>query len=85
MNAPEPKHLMADRDTSIALGTPRFADAALAQLARDKGDAAAWAATFAQHGLRAAEAVTGDFAVGLHDAHGRTWLVVETPGASSAP
>ena len=68
---------MADRDTCTTRGAPRFADVALARLAREQGDSAAWAAAFAQHGQRAAEAVTGDFAVGQQDPNGRTWLAVD--------
>jgi len=77
MNAPAPNHLMADRDTVFCRGLPRFADPALAQIALTQGNAFAWAAAFAQHGRRAAEGVTGDFAVGLHGADGRTWLAVD--------
>ena len=77
MNAPVPHELIANRDAVFCRGRPRFADPALARIAQAQGDAVAWAAAFAQQGRRAAEGVTGDFAVGLRDADGRTWLAVD--------
>ena len=67
----------AARAVPLAIGTPQFADAALAEPARTQGAAAAWQAAFEQHGARAAAGVTGDFAVGVVDATGRSWLAVD--------
>jgi asparagine synthase (glutamine-hydrolysing) len=67
----------------LALGRPRFADAALADIARAHGAAAAWQALFERCGdddarLAAALAeVDGDYACGAADARGRTWLAVD--------
>ena len=77
MNAPVPHELIANREAVFCRGRPRFADPALAQIAQAQGDAVAWVAAFAQQGRRAVEGVTGDFAVGLHDTDGRTWLAVD--------
>ena len=77
MSASEPDLQMAYSDASLACGSPRFADPVLAQLATAQGDAAAWAAAFDRQGTRAAASVSGDFAVGLRDAQGRTWLAID--------
>ena len=77
MNAPAPYELLTNRDSVFCRGWPQFSDPALAQIAQAQGDAVAWATAFTQHGRRAAEGVTGDFAVGLHGEDGRTWLAVD--------
>jgi asparagine synthase (glutamine-hydrolysing) len=77
MNVPAAEQRSRNGSTAIALGTPRFADPALARLAREAGDVAAWRAAFAKHGQRAPAAVTGDFAIGLHDDQGRSWLALD--------
>ena len=77
----------------LALGRPRFMDTALAELARTQGAAAAWRAALAQAAggsgpgtgsrpgaeaaARAAAQAEGDFAIGLADAQGRTFLAVD--------
>jgi asparagine synthase (glutamine-hydrolysing) len=61
----------------LTLGSPRFADARLAALAREQGDAAAWQAALTQGAQQAAAAAEGDFAVGLTDAAGRSFLAVD--------
>jgi asparagine synthase (glutamine-hydrolysing) len=65
----------------LAVGRPRFTEPALAGIARDDGDGAAWKALLERHpgaGTAAAVAgVQGDFAVGLTDAAGRTFLAVD--------
>ncbi|WP_394789007.1 asparagine synthetase B family protein [Rhodoferax sp.] len=62
---------------SLALGSPRFADARLAELALSEGPLAAWQAACAQGVAQAALQVTGDFAVGLQEPSGRTFLAVD--------
>ena len=62
---------------ALTLGTPRFSDTRLAGLARTQGDAAAWQAALAQGAAAAAASAIGDFAVGLSDDTGRTFLAVD--------
>jgi asparagine synthase (glutamine-hydrolysing) len=61
----------------LTLGRPRFADAGLAAMAREQGDAAAWRAALAHGAAQAASGVEGDFGVGLTDATGRSFLAVD--------
>ena len=68
---------MLDQDLSIALGSPRFSDPRLAQLAAGHGALHAWREAFAQWGAQAACGVTGDFAVGLTTTDGRSFLAVD--------
>ena len=62
---------------ALTLGTPRFSEPRLASLARTAGDAAAWQAALAQGAATAATSADGDFAVGLSDDTGRTFLAVD--------
>ena len=63
---------------ALTLGSPRFADARRAACARERGAAAAWQAAFASGDpLSAAAAVGGDFAVGLRDASGHSFMAVD--------
>ncbi len=63
---------------SLVLGRPRFRDASLEQRASEDGTLAAWQRAFSQHGARdAAASVDGEFAVGLRDSLGRTFLAVD--------
>lgn len=62
---------------ALTWGAPRFADAQLAHLSRTQGAAAAWQAALAQGAAAAAAGATGDFAVGLRDDSGRTFLAVD--------
>ena len=62
---------------ALTLGQPRFTDPRIARLARECGDTAAWRATLAQGAAQAAAGANGDFAVGLGDAAGRTFLAVD--------
>lgn len=64
-------------DSVLSLGSPRFGDARLADLARAQGIQAAWLQAVAKDPASAAAGVTGDFAVGLQDAAGRTFLAVD--------
>ena len=59
------------------MGSPRFSDSRLAQLAADHGALHAWREAFAQRGAQAACGVTGDFAVGLTTTDGRSFLAVD--------
>jgi asparagine synthase (glutamine-hydrolysing) len=68
---------MTEQDDTLVLGTPRFNDAGLTELARTAGLPAAWRAALAQAPERAAAAVGGDFAVGLREASGRSFMAVD--------
>ena len=63
--------------SALSLGKPRFKDSSLAEIARQKGDVAAWEKLFREKGMLAPAAVAGDFAVGLSDVGGRTFLAVD--------
>lgn len=63
---------------SLCLGSPRFDDTALQALSGQQGPAAAWTALLAQDPHAGLARVSGDFAIGLHDAaRGRTVLAVD--------
>ena len=63
---------------TLALGRPRFEDTAIAQVASARGAAAAWDAAMRGDDLaKVLNGVTGDFAVGMVDARGRTVLAVD--------
>ena len=64
-------------ERTLSLGAPRFHDAGLAELAREQGAAAAWRAALAQGAERAAASADGDFAVGLTDDSGRTFMAID--------
>jgi asparagine synthase (glutamine-hydrolysing) len=64
-------------DSYLTLGSPRFSDARLAGLARSHGESVAWHEAVVQDVKGAANGVTGDFAVGLREASGRTFLAVD--------
>ena len=59
------------------MGAPRFGDARLAELAHEQGNTAAWRAALAQGAGRAAAGVEGDFAVGITDEAGRSFMAVD--------
>jgi asparagine synthase (glutamine-hydrolysing) len=61
----------------IAVGKPRFSDAALARTLSQEGTLAAWLQAFQTHGAKAPETVSGDFAVALREADGRTFLAID--------
>ena len=61
----------------LALGRPRFADARLAQLARQQGNAAAWDQALRQDPAQALSQVGGEFAVSLTLDNGRSVLAVD--------
>lgn len=62
---------------ALSLGKPRFKEASAADLARQKGDVSAWEKIFQEKGMQAPAAVAGDFAVGVNDANGKTFLAVD--------
>jgi asparagine synthase (glutamine-hydrolysing) len=68
---------MPATDLSLTLGSPRFSDARLAGLANSQGALAAWHEAVAKDAIKAAIGVTGDFAVGLREPSGRTFLAVD--------
>ncbi|MDO9235788.1 MAG: asparagine synthase-related protein [Aquabacterium sp.] len=68
---------MAATENSFASGSPRFADVRLAELAQTEGPVSAWREAIARDIPGAASRVTGDFAVGLHDASGRSFMAVD--------
>ena len=68
---------MPETAPSLTLGTPRFADARMAELAKSHGPIAAWRVLLANGARGAASSVTGDFAIGLREPGGRTFLAVD--------
>jgi asparagine synthase (glutamine-hydrolysing) len=62
---------------ALTLGSPRFADLRLTETARSQGLEAAWRTALAQGAQHAAAGSSGDFAVGLTDAAGRSFLAVD--------
>jgi asparagine synthase (glutamine-hydrolysing) len=76
--APTPTPATGAAPPTLTLGAPRFRDSRLAHLASAQGDAAAWQAALAQgSAAQAAAGASGDFAVGLTTAAGRTFLAVD--------
>ena len=69
--------LMSATNTSLALGSPRFSNARLATLCATEGALAAWSQAVKASTAAAANGVTGDFAVGLVEPSGRTFLAVD--------
>jgi len=61
----------------IAVGHPLFSDASLALVQRDQGSLAAWQQALVGAPLSCAASVTGDFAVGIRQVSGRTFLAVD--------
>ncbi len=68
---------MSVTDSSLTLGSPRFSDARLAGLASSQGVLAAWREATTPNAKDTATGVTGDFAVGLREPGGRTFLAVD--------
>ena len=64
-------------ESSLTLGSPRFSDARLANLTSSQGVLASWREAFTQNGINSVKGVTGDFAVGLREPGGRTFLAVD--------
>jgi asparagine synthase (glutamine-hydrolysing) len=68
---------MSVTDSFLTLGSPRFSDARLAGLASSQGVISAWREAVSRSAKDAATGVTGDFAVGLREPGGRTFLAVD--------
>ncbi len=68
---------MTDHNTVLLTGTPRFSDSRLAALAAQGDTAAAWRAALQGTPKTAAQGASGDFAVGLREPGGRTFLAVD--------
>ena len=66
-----------DSNEALELGSPRFADPALAQCMRDNGALAAWRMALARGPREAATLASGEFAVALREISGRTFLAVD--------
>jgi len=61
----------------LVVGKHSFNDAALSQIAKSKGDEAAWQQAFQRFGVKAAEHVSGDFAVALNEPNGQVFLAID--------
>ena len=68
---------MPANDPSLCLGSPRFSDRRLEELAKTHGALAAWRELVAKGAPSAATSVTGDFAVALREPGGRSFLAVD--------
>lgn len=68
---------MAPTAYSLGLGSPKFSDPQLARLAATSGTMAAWRDACATDFAGAAAGASGEFAVGLQDPGGRTFLAVD--------
>ena len=61
----------------LNLGSPRFSNAELDDLARNQGSLAAWRQAVANDAINALSIVTGDFAVAFREPGGRTFMAVD--------
>lgn len=68
---------MPDTPTDLFSGSPRFSDPRLAALAMAEDTAAAWRGALQGDPKSALKDVTGDFAVGLVEANGRSFMAVD--------
>ena len=68
---------MTVNDSSLAFGSPRFRDSDLAELAHTQGALTAWQAAVGKASIRAAQGVSGDFAVALREPSGRVFMAVD--------
>lgn len=68
---------MTVTDSTLISGSPRFSDSKLAAIALAQGPQAAWLAAFSSKAEMAPTEVTGDFAIGLTVAPGRSFLAVD--------
>src|ERR1700750_2469908 len=71
---------MNESQESFALGAPIFRDAALAQIARDRGPLAAWQSALERGPAAAASFADGEFSVALRESSGRVFLAVDRFG-----
>ena len=68
---------MPDTPTDLFSGSPRFSDPRLAALAMADDTAGAWRGALQGDPKSAPQGVTGDFAVGLVEANGRSFMAVD--------
>ena len=68
---------MPDTPPELFIGSPRFSDARLAALVQSGDVSSAWRAALLGRPDTAAQGVAGDFAVGLSEPGGRTFLAVD--------
>ena len=68
---------MTSNSQGFAYGYPRFSDGALAQLATNDGDLAAWRQLISKEGSKAFNKVFGDYAVAVREPGGRVFLAVD--------
>lgn len=68
---------MNQHQNQVLAGKPEFNNGHLAKIQKDEGAMGAWETLFREQGLQGLQNVRGDFAVGLTDAGGRTWLAVD--------
>jgi asparagine synthase (glutamine-hydrolysing) len=68
---------MTEITLSLTLGAPRFTDVQIAALASRAGLPAAWRNALASGAERAASGVHGNWAIGLRETSGRTFLAVD--------
>ena len=61
----------------LSIGSPRFLERDLAEIAARDGAAAAWIAAFDRHDKLAPMHVHGDFAIAVRDGNGRVFLAVD--------
>ena len=71
---------MSAHHPSLSIGNPKFSDPRLADLARNAGVLTAWLDAVNKAPALAATTISGDFAVGLRDSAGRTFLAVDRFG-----
>lgn len=68
---------MNQHQNQVLAGKPEFNNGHIAKIQKDEGAMGAWETLFREQGLQGLQNVRGDFAVGLTDAGGRTWLAVD--------
>ncbi|MBK8891611.1 MAG: asparagine synthase [Dechloromonas sp.] len=68
---------MTRNPDGLVLGTPRFNDTVLMQTAAGNGLETAWRQAFQKLGAKAAEIVSGDFAVALRQSDGNVFLAID--------
>lgn len=68
---------MSQDQNRVLAGKPEFNNGHIAKIHKDEGAKGAWETLFREQGVQGAQNVRGDFAVGLTDAGGRTWLAVD--------
>jgi asparagine synthase (glutamine-hydrolysing) len=68
---------MSDSASFLSIGSPRFLDSRLEQLARAQGDQSAWQEAVRKDARTAAAGVTGDFGIALREPGGRVFLAVD--------